>query len=85
MLGYCLRTLLVSPPHKLTEPEILYIQTMRQRIYIDTSVVGGYFDEEFAEVDIPVIMPPAIRHFPTAPSTMNAEFPQWVAAKHHRH
>lgn len=22
---------------------------MRQRIYIDTSVVGGYFDEEFAE------------------------------------
>lgn len=23
---------------------------MRQRIYIDTSVVGGYFDEEFKEV-----------------------------------
>lgn len=22
---------------------------MRQRIYIDTSVFGGYFDEEFAE------------------------------------
>ena len=22
---------------------------MRQRIYIDTSVVGGYFDEEFKE------------------------------------
>ena len=25
---------------------------MRQRIYIDTSVVGGYFDEEFSEVTI---------------------------------
>jgi len=23
---------------------------MKQRIYIDTSVVGGYFDEEFSEV-----------------------------------
>ena len=23
---------------------------MKQRIYIDTSVVGGYFDEEFKEV-----------------------------------
>ncbi len=23
--------------------------TMRQRIYIDTSVIGGYFDEEFEE------------------------------------
>ncbi|AMR25835.1 hypothetical protein A0257_01160 [Hymenobacter psoromatis] len=23
---------------------------MRPRIYIDTSVVGGYFDEEFSEV-----------------------------------
>jgi hypothetical protein len=22
---------------------------MKQRIYIDTSVVGGYFDEEFSE------------------------------------
>ena len=22
---------------------------MRQRIYIDTSVIGGYFDEEFEE------------------------------------
>ena len=22
---------------------------MRQRIYIDTSIVGGYFDEEFRE------------------------------------
>jgi hypothetical protein len=22
---------------------------VRQRIYIDTSVVGGYFDEEFSE------------------------------------
>ena len=22
---------------------------MKQRIYIDTSVVGGYFDEEFKE------------------------------------
>ena len=25
---------------------------MRQRIYIDTSVVGGYFDEEFKEATI---------------------------------
>ena len=25
---------------------------MRQRIYIDTSVVGGYFDEEFKEVTL---------------------------------
>ena len=25
---------------------------MKQRIYIDTSVVGGYFDEEFKEVTI---------------------------------
>ncbi len=27
---------------------------MRQRIYIDTSVFGGYFDEEFAEHTIPL-------------------------------
>jgi len=27
---------------------------MRQRIYIDTSVFGGYFDEEFAEQTIPL-------------------------------
>ena len=27
----------------------IYIQNkMKQRIYIDTSVVGGYFDEEFS-------------------------------------
>jgi predicted nucleic acid-binding protein len=25
---------------------------MKQRIYIDTSIVGGYFDKEFAEVTI---------------------------------
>ena len=25
---------------------------MKQRIYIDTSVVGGYFDEEFMEATI---------------------------------
>ena len=25
---------------------------MKQRIYIDTSVVGGYFDEEFEEATI---------------------------------
>ena len=25
---------------------------MRQRIYIDTSVVGGYYDEEFKEATI---------------------------------
>jgi len=25
---------------------------MKQRIYIDTSVVGGYFDEEFREATI---------------------------------
>lgn len=25
---------------------------MKQRIYIDTSIVGGYFDEEFKEVTI---------------------------------
>src|SRR5680860_291332 len=27
---------------------------MRQRIYIDTSVFGGYFDEEFAKHTIPL-------------------------------
>ena len=27
---------------------------MRQKIYIDTSVFGGYFDEEFAEHTIPL-------------------------------
>ncbi len=27
---------------------------MQQRIYIDTSVFGGYFDEEFAEHTIPL-------------------------------
>ena len=27
---------------------------MKQRIYIDTSVVGGYFDEEFKEATIPL-------------------------------
>ena len=26
---------------------------MKQRVYIDTSVVGGYFDDEFAEGTIP--------------------------------
>jgi predicted nucleic acid-binding protein len=26
---------------------------MKQRIYIDTSVVGGYFDDEFSEDTIP--------------------------------
>ena len=27
---------------------------MKQRIYIDTSVVGGYFDEEFKDATIPL-------------------------------
>jgi hypothetical protein len=27
---------------------------MKQRIYIDTSVVGGFFDEEFKEDTIPL-------------------------------
>lgn len=27
---------------------------MKQRIYIDTSVFGGHFDEEFAEHTIPL-------------------------------
>ncbi|MEO6731884.1 MAG: hypothetical protein ABIN01_11765 [Ferruginibacter sp.] len=27
---------------------------MRQRLYLDTSVFGGYFDEEFAEFTIPL-------------------------------
>lgn len=27
---------------------------MRQRIYADTSVFGGYFDEEFSEITIPL-------------------------------
>jgi predicted nucleic acid-binding protein len=34
----------------------VYLQktrAMKQRIYIDTSVVGGYFDKEFAEDTIP--------------------------------
>lgn len=29
---------------------------MKQRIYIDTSVFGGYFDEEFSEQTIPLFM-----------------------------
>ena len=28
----------------------LYLYTVKQRIYIDTSVIGGYYDEEFQEV-----------------------------------
>ena len=27
---------------------------MKQRLYIDTSVFGGYFDEEFSEFTIPL-------------------------------
>lgn len=27
---------------------------MRQRIYVDTSVFGGYYDEEFADFTIPL-------------------------------
>ena len=27
---------------------------MKQRLYIDTSVFGGYFDDEFAEFTIPL-------------------------------
>ena len=27
---------------------------MKQRIYIDTSVVGGYFDEEFKDDTLPL-------------------------------
>lgn len=27
---------------------------MKQRIYIDTSVVGGFFDEEFKDATIPL-------------------------------
>jgi len=26
-----------------------YFYCMKQRVYIDTSVFGGYFDEEFSE------------------------------------
>ena len=29
---------------------------MKQRIYIDTSVVGGYFDEEFSDPTIRLFM-----------------------------
>lgn len=29
---------------------------MKQRLYIDTSVFGGYFDEEFAEFTIPLFV-----------------------------
>jgi predicted nucleic acid-binding protein len=32
----------------------LNVQTMIQRVYIDTSVFGGYFDEEFAHHTIPL-------------------------------
>lgn len=28
---------------------------MKQRIYIDTSVIGGYYDEEFSEHTIPLL------------------------------
>ena len=28
---------------------------MKQRLYLDTSVFGGYYDEEFAEFTIPLL------------------------------
>ncbi len=30
---------------------LYYLYCMKQRIYIDTSVFGGYFDEEFSNED----------------------------------
>ena len=41
-------------PPKIVEKENYYnlickFVSMKQRIYIDTSVLGGYFDEEFKE------------------------------------
>ena len=36
----------------LTSEQLLSLIWMKQRIYIDTSVVGGYFDEEFKEATI---------------------------------
>jgi len=30
----------------------IILEKMRQRVYIDTSVIGGYFDDEFREVTI---------------------------------
>jgi predicted nucleic acid-binding protein len=29
-----------------------FVQELKQRIYIDTSVVGGFFDEEFKEATV---------------------------------
>lgn len=34
---------------KLHFQEYLYLYGLKQRFYFDTSVFGGYFDEEFAE------------------------------------
>jgi predicted nucleic acid-binding protein len=31
-----------------------YLYGMKQRIYIDTSVFGGYYDEEFEKYTIPL-------------------------------
>jgi len=47
-----------KPDHvKITQDKLLTIfvltgNSMKQRIYIDTSVVGGYFDEEFKEATL---------------------------------
>lgn len=35
-------------------PDVLLISRMKQRLYLDTSVFGGYFDDEFAEFTIPL-------------------------------
>jgi len=33
---------------------LLYLYSMKQRIYLDTSVFGGFFDEEFSEFTKPL-------------------------------
>ncbi|GHT52626.1 hypothetical protein AGMMS49982_13350 [Bacteroidia bacterium] len=37
----------------LVYKKMLYLCHMKQRVYIDTSVVGGYFDAEFANDTVP--------------------------------
>ena len=46
---------------------------MRQRIYIDTSVFGGYFDEEFAEHTIPLFERISINEFTLLFSTVTQD------------
>ncbi len=44
----------IRPPNMSNPGDIAYLSVVRQRIYIDTSVFGGYYDEEFEEFTKPL-------------------------------